>query len=149
MSGERRLPECSSGRSLVRDPTLGVRFPKAKLNTPSTAAELVEHHSGRSHVHGVVPKASADRIERAILLVDTNILNLDLVLIIDLIFGRGLTPRARFIVEVRRASAVTRVRDVGSRSETILHRKIACSIRPLERYALAIILASITVNIAR
>jgi hypothetical protein len=61
----------------VHGPTLGVRFPKAKLNTLSTAAELVEHHSGRARVHGVVPIEPADRRKRAILVVDTNILNLD------------------------------------------------------------------------
>jgi hypothetical protein len=54
----------------VQGPTLGVRFPKAKLNTLSTAAELVEHHPGRARVHGVVPVEPADRIERAILVVD-------------------------------------------------------------------------------
>ena len=34
---------------------LGVQFPKTKLNTTSTAAELVEYHPGRAGVHGVVP----------------------------------------------------------------------------------------------
>jgi hypothetical protein len=42
-----------------------------------------------------VPKEPADRIERAILVVDTNILNLDPVLILDPIFGHGLiSPRS-------------------------------------------------------
>src|ERR1039458_4861652 len=62
---------------LVHGLTLGVRFPKAKLNAPSTTAELVEHHSGRAGVHGVVPKEPADRIGRAIHVVDIIILNLD------------------------------------------------------------------------
>src|ERR1039458_6992555 len=56
---------------------LGVQFPKTKLNTTSTAAELVEYHPGRAGVHGVVPKEPADRIGRAIHVVDAIILNLD------------------------------------------------------------------------
>src|ERR1035437_2381159 len=56
---------------------LGVQFPTTKLNTTSTAAELVEYHPGRAGVHGVVPKEPADRIGRAIYVVDIIILNLD------------------------------------------------------------------------
>jgi len=106
------------GYRFLPDPTLGVRFPKAKLNTLSTAAELVEHHPDRAGVHGVVPKEPADRIERAILVVDTNILDLDPVL--DPIFGHGLIcPRSidrRISPGV--ASAVTR-RELSSME---LHR---------------------------
>ncbi len=46
---------CGMISTLVHGLTLGVRFPKAKLNTASTAAELVEHHPGCARVHGVVP----------------------------------------------------------------------------------------------
>src|SRR5450759_567943 len=46
-------------------------------------------------MHGVVPKEPADRIERAIHVVDTIILALDPVLILDPIFGHGLiSPRS-------------------------------------------------------
>ena len=76
-TGQGRIPEVVVVYRLVHGLTLGVRFPKAKLNTPSTAAELVEHHRGLAPVHGVVPKEPADRIERAIGVVDTDILNLD------------------------------------------------------------------------
>jgi hypothetical protein len=61
---------------------LGVWFPKAKLDALCAAAELVEHHPGRARMHGVVPKEPADRIECAILVVDTNIINPDPVLIL-------------------------------------------------------------------
>src|SRR6266550_5691650 len=47
----------------VKHRRLGVRFPKAKLNTPSTAAELVKHNQGRASVHGVVPIEPTKRIE--------------------------------------------------------------------------------------
>jgi hypothetical protein len=80
---------------LVNGPTLGVRFPNAKLNTLRTAAELIEHYLGRARVHGVVSVESADRIERAILVVDTIILNLDPVLILDPISGHAVIfPRS-------------------------------------------------------
>jgi hypothetical protein len=69
--------------------TLGVRFLKAKLNTPSAATELVEHRPGQL-VHGAVSKEPADRIERAILVVDTIIINLDPVLTLDSMAGHGL-----------------------------------------------------------
>jgi hypothetical protein len=88
-------PERQRGYRLAHGPTLGVRFPKAKPNTPSTAAELVEHHPGRARVHGVVPVEPADRIERSILVVDTIIINLDPVLILDPISGNGQISRAR------------------------------------------------------
>ncbi len=42
-----------------------------------TATELVEHHLDRARMHGAVPIEPADRIERAIHVVDTIILNLD------------------------------------------------------------------------
>jgi len=51
---------------MVKHRRLGVRFPKAELDTPSTAAELVEYHRGRASVHGVVPIEPTKRIERAI-----------------------------------------------------------------------------------
>ncbi len=61
-----------------------------RVNTPSTAAELVEHHPGRARVHGIVPIEPAKRIERAIHVVNTIILNNDWVAILYLIFGHGL-----------------------------------------------------------
>ena len=62
---------------MVKHRRLDVRFPKAKLDTPSTAAELVEYHRGRASVHRVVPIEPAERIERAIHVVDTTTLNHD------------------------------------------------------------------------
>ena len=56
--------------------SLGVGFPKPELHTPSTAAELVEHHPCRACVHGVVPEEPAKRIAGAIHVADTIILNL-------------------------------------------------------------------------
>jgi hypothetical protein len=73
---------------------LGVWFPEAKFNTLRAAAELVEHHARRARVHGVVPKEPAHRIMCAILVVDTNIINPDLVLIVAPIFGHGRISRA-------------------------------------------------------
>lgn len=70
--------------------TLSVRSPKAKFNTPSTAAVLVEHHRGRARVHGVVPIEPAHRIESAIHFVDTNITDHDRGVILGPIFGHGL-----------------------------------------------------------
>lgn len=43
----------------------------------STTPELVEHHPGRARVHSIVPKEPTDRIEHAIQIVDTIILNLN------------------------------------------------------------------------
>lgn len=72
---------------------LDVRFPKSKLHTVSTATELVERHPGCARVHGVVPKEAADRIEHAIHVVDTVILNVDPVAaILDPIFGHNPSP---------------------------------------------------------
>lgn len=94
---DRRSAAGSSGESLehqhecrpLHSPTLGVQLPKAKLRTLGTAAELIKHHSGRARVHGVVPKESPYRIERAILIVDANIINLDPVPNPDPIFRHG------------------------------------------------------------
>jgi hypothetical protein len=80
------------GRSI----TLGVRFPKAKLNTPSTPPELVERHRGRARVHGVVPIEPAKRSERAIHVVDTIIRNHDRLAIHYPIFGHGLISPGYF-----------------------------------------------------
>jgi hypothetical protein len=60
---------------------------KTKLHAVSTAAELVEHHPGRAGVHAVVSVEAAKRIESAIHDVDTIVLNLDRIAILDLIFG--------------------------------------------------------------
>ena len=76
--------------SHTHGPTLGVRFPKAKLDTPSAAAELVEHHPDRASVHGVVPIEPADRIKCTIDVVDTIIRDLDPVVIFDPINNHGL-----------------------------------------------------------
>jgi hypothetical protein len=53
---------------------LGVWFPEAKFNTLRAAAELVEQHAGCARMRGIMPMESTDRIGRAILVVDTNII---------------------------------------------------------------------------
>src|ERR1700704_5337013 len=75
--------------------SLGVRFPKSELNTVSTATKLVEHHRNRARVHVVVPIVPAKRIERSIHVVDTTIVNLDGVAILNPIFGHGHCPSIR------------------------------------------------------
>jgi len=75
--------------------SLGVRFPKTKFNTVSTATELVERHPGRSRVHAVVPIEPAKRIASAIHVVDTIVLNLHRLVVPDPISGHGLiSPRS-------------------------------------------------------
>jgi hypothetical protein len=72
---------------------LSVWFPESKLDALSTPAELVEHHTGCASMHGIVPIESTDRIVRAILVVDTNIINPDAVFILAPIFGHGRISR--------------------------------------------------------
>jgi hypothetical protein len=78
---------------------LGVWFPKAKLNAPSTAAELVEHHPGRARVHVVVPIEPAHRIGTAIHVVDKIITDHDRGVILGPIYVQGPTS-LRSIVRV-------------------------------------------------
>jgi hypothetical protein len=113
-------PERQRGYRLLHGATLGVRFPKAKLNTLSTAAELVEHHPGCARVHGVVPIEPADRIERAILVVDTFILALDPVVIPDPIFGHG--PIAAHSIDRRISPSVASVVTLRELASSNLHR---------------------------
>jgi hypothetical protein len=70
----------------VLGPRLAVRFPPAQRNTLGTATVLVEHHPGCARMHGVVSEAPAHRVERAIQVVDANIIDPDRVLILSAIF---------------------------------------------------------------
>jgi hypothetical protein len=72
---------------------LSVWFPEAKFDTLRAAAELVAHHAGCARMHGIMPIESTDRIERAILVVDTNIINPDVVFILAPIFGHSRISR--------------------------------------------------------
>lgn len=76
---------------LLHGPTLSVRFPEAKCNTLSTATELVEHHPGCAPMHSIMPIEPTNRIERAIQVVDANVINTNLVPVFIPISGRGLT----------------------------------------------------------
>jgi hypothetical protein len=73
---------------------LSVRFPEAKCNTLSTATELIERHPSCARMHGVMPIEPTDRIERAILVVDTNIIDPDPVLILAPIYGHDRISRS-------------------------------------------------------
>jgi hypothetical protein len=53
-------------------------------------------------------KEPTDRIKRAILVVDTNIVYPDSVLIYRAIFGHGLSSPVRLIAEVRRPTVMAR-----------------------------------------
>ena len=69
--------------------TLGVRFPKAKLDASGTAPKLVEHYRDPAVVHRVVLEEPSEGSERAIKIVNRNV-NPDLVAIIVSIFAHSL-----------------------------------------------------------
>jgi hypothetical protein len=83
---------------------LSVRFPKAALYTVSTAAELIEHHRGRTRVHAVVPIEPSEGTDSAIDVVDTIIHDNDRVAIINSIFGHCLIASALYCATRRSGS---------------------------------------------
>jgi hypothetical protein len=69
---------------------LGVRFPKAKLDTLGTPTILVEHHPRRARMHGIMPIEPTDRIKYVIRVIDTKIINANVGFILASILGHGL-----------------------------------------------------------
>jgi hypothetical protein len=74
--------------------TLGVRFPRAKLDASGAASKLVEYYRDPAVVHRVVFEEPGEGSECAVKIVNTNV-NPDRVAIIVSIFAHDLIrPRA-------------------------------------------------------